>query len=325
MLTEPRHFNLSETLYGFSEYVERKFQFRFVEDETDLAERTVTVVSSLNDIESYLDQAGHITYRSGRTITGELSDPPVLVIAEEIDRSVEIRILGRPDEVGKTVNEISSVFVPVPVRIRWVYNGKGDDVKLPIRVDDLPETSFYPQLNGEELTTYYDRFMTSRSNILVLIGPPGTGKTSFIKGLLHHTRSGGIVSYDPGVLESDDIFAEFMSGKEKFMILEDADTFLSSRTKSGNTIMHRFLNVGDGLISTSGKKIVFSTNLPSVRDIDPALLRPGRCFDVMRFGKLSTEQAKVIRPDHDGDEPVTLAELMNDGKADRVTERVGFV
>jgi hypothetical protein len=318
--------HLSETVYGFSEYVERKFQLRFVEYETDLTERTVTVVSTLNDIESFLAGADFVTYRSGRTVTGQLSDPSILVIAEEIDRSVEIRILGGRDSVGVTVNDISSVFVPVPVRIRWVYNGKGDDVKLPIRTDDLPQTSFYPQLNGEELTSYYDRFMASRSNVLVLIGPPGTGKTSFIRGLLHHSRSGGIVSYDPNVLESDDIFAEFMSGKEKFMILEDADTFLSSRTKSGNTIMHRFLNVGDGLISTSGKKIVFSTNLPSVRDIDDALLRPGRCFDVMRFGKLSPEQARTIRPDYVGTDSITLAELMNGGKGgSKVTDRVGFV
>jgi hypothetical protein len=326
MSKDPHSLHLSETVYGFSEYVERRFQLRFVEDETDLAERTVTVVSTLNDIESYLDGTDFVTYRSGRTVTGELSDPYVLVIAEEIDRSVEIRVLGGKNEVERTVTDLSSVFIPVPVRIRWVYNGKGDDVKLPIRVDDLPQTSFYPQLNGESLTDYYDRFIASRSNVLVLIGPPGTGKTSFIRGLLHHSRSGGIVSYDPGVLESDDIFAEFMSGKEKFMILEDADTFLASRGKSGNTIMHRFLNVGDGLISTSGKKIVFSTNLPSVRDIDDALLRPGRCFDVMRFGKFTSDQARTIRPDYVGTDSITLAELMNGdvgGKGD--TGRVGFV
>ncbi len=155
--------------------------------------------------------------------------------------------------------------------------------------------------------------MASGSNVLVLIGGPGTGKTSFIRGLLHHTGGGAMVSYDTAILESDEIFADFMSGEETFMILEDADTFLSSRSKGGNTIMHRFLNLGDGLMSTSGKKIVFSTNLPSVRDIDDALLRPGRCFDVMGFGRLEPDRARAVKPDYAGTLPVSLAELLGEG------------
>jgi ATP-dependent 26S proteasome regulatory subunit len=48
-------------------------------------------------------------------------------------------------------------------------------------------------------------------------------------------------------------------------------------------MMHRFLNVGDGLVTTKGKKLIFSTNLPSIRDVDSALVRPGRCFDILNF------------------------------------------
>lgn len=220
--------------------------------------------------------------------------------------------MGDSAAVDTVISTLTSTFVPVPVRVEWVYK-PGESVKLPIRTDNLPMSEFYPALGDETLSSYYDRFMRSGSNVLVLIGPPGTGKTSFIRGLLHHTGSGAIVSYDTAILESDEIFADFMSGKEAFMVLEDADTFLSSRSKGGNTIMHRFLNIGDGLISTSGKKIVFSTNLPSVQDIDPALLRPGRCFDVMKFSKLSADLAKSIRPDYTRTDPVSLAELLGDG------------
>jgi SpoVK/Ycf46/Vps4 family AAA+-type ATPase len=206
-----------------------------------------------------------------------------------------------------------------------VYKANCDSVKLPIRTDNLPRTEFYPQLGDEPLTDYYDRFVASGSNVLVLIGPPGTGKTSFIRGLLHHTGGEALVSYDTAILESDEIFADFMSGDETFMVLEDADTFLSSRSKSGNTIMHRFLNLGDGLMSTGRKKIIFSTNLPSVRDIDDALLRPGRCFDVMRFGRLSADEARAIRPDYAGTTPLTLAELLGEGgNTSTANQPVGF-
>jgi hypothetical protein len=326
MTDSPRHLLLSESVYGLSEYLERRFQLRYVENAAPLAERTVTV--SCDDIDTigtvFDPAAGHTTYRSGRTTI--IESDTVLVTAESIDRTVEIRVLGDPDAVDTAIATLSSAFVPVPVRVKWMYKPNGDSVKLPIRSDNLPRSEFYPQLGEETLSSYYDRFMQSGSNVLVLIGPPGTGKTSFIRGLLHHTGSGAIVSYDTSILESDEIFAEFMSGKETFMVLEDADTFLSSRSKSGNTIMHRFLNIGDGLISTSGKKIVFSTNLPSVRDIDPALLRPGRCFDVMRFGKLSADTAKRIRPGYVGDSPVSLAELLGDGGDNGVaSSSVGFL
>ena len=316
---------LSESVYGLSEYLERRFQLRYVEAGKTLAERTVTV--SCDDIDVigsvFGRAAGFVTYRSGRTVVVE--NRTVLVIAESIDRTVDIRVLGDPDAVDSTVAMLTSRFPLVPVRVEWMYK-PGESVKLPIRTDNLPVSEFYPQLGGETLASYYSRFMASGSNVLVLIGPPGTGKTSFIRGLLHHTGSGAVVSYDASVLESDEIFADFMSGKEAFMILEDADTFLSSRSKSGNTIMHRFLNIGDGLISTSGKKIVFSTNLPSVRDIDPALLRPGRCFDVMKFGRLDTGTAKRIRPEWVGTNPVSLAELLGDGGDTGVANTsVGFV
>jgi ATP-dependent 26S proteasome regulatory subunit len=126
-----------------------------------------------------------------------------------------------------------------------------------------------------------------------LIGPPGTGKTTFICGLLQHTNSSATLTYDANILEKDYVFASFVEGDKNILILEDADMFLKSR-KEGNTMMHKFLNVGDGLVTTRGKKMIFSTNLPSIKDIDPALVRPGRCYDILHFGELTQEQAETL-------------------------------
>jgi ATPases of the AAA+ class len=302
---------LSETTYGLSEYAERRFQLGYLESSASLSETSIAVMCE--NIADLIPLFDFPSYRSGRKLIIENPDQSVLVMAEASDRIAEIEIMGERGAVDRAASVITSHFDPVPVRVKWVYTANGDSVKLPIRTDNLPRSEFYPQLGEETLASYYDRFMASRSNVLVLIGPPGTGKTSFIRGLLHHTGGGAMVSYDTAILESDEIFADFMSGDEAFMILEDADTFLSSRSKGGNTIMHRFLNLGDGLMSTSGKKIVFSTNLPSVRDIDDALLRPGRCFDVMRFGRLEPDRARAVKPDYAGTQPVSLAELLGEG------------
>jgi len=76
------------------------------------------------------------------------------------------------------------------------------------------------------------------------------------------------------------------------LVLEDIDINLQSR-RNGNTFMTKLLSGSDGLIKNS-KKIIMSTNLSNVNDIDEALLRPGRMFDLLRTRKLSYEEACVL-------------------------------
>ena len=183
-------------------------------------------------------------------------------------------------------------FDEVTSYIEWVYGANGDSVNVPLNAERLPVDEMYPFLK-EPLTDYYDRYLESNANILLLIGPPGTGKTTFIRGLLAHSNSSAIVTYDAAILEKDYLFARFIEDETGVMVLEDSDNFLKARS-DGNTMMHRFLNVGDGLVTTKGKKLIFSTNLPSIRDIDPALIRPGRCFDIVSFDSLKQKQAEAL-------------------------------
>lgn len=206
--------------------------------------------------------------------------------------------------------------------VHWMYSGDGDESKFPVRADRVPKSSFYPFLEQRNcsITEYYRRFMKSDSNILLLIGPPGTGKTSFITGMIAHLGINASLAFGKDIVTRDQFYARFMSNSNSnLMIVEDADVMLSDR-KEGNEVMHNFLNLGDGVISSRDKKIVFSTNLPSINSIDPALLRPGRCFDILNFNKLDSTQARAIIRDMGISEPVggfadnreyTLAEVFN--------------
>jgi ATP-dependent 26S proteasome regulatory subunit len=151
----------------------------------------------------------------------------------------------------------------------------------------------YPFLEGRKLEDYYTEFLESSASILLLIGPPGTGKTTFIRGLLQHADTSAMVTYDASILAKDYIFAQFIEGDKNIMVIEDADNFLGARA-DGNDMMHKFLNVGDGLVTTKGKKLIFSTNLPSIKDVDSALIRPGRCFDILHFGTMTQAQAEKL-------------------------------
>ena len=207
--------------------------------------------------------------------------------------AITIKVHGTQSEIDGFIDICSSKFEIAESYIEWMYSTDGQSVNVPLRTDRTPISEMYPFLGDESINEFYDRYMDSDASILVLIGPPGTGKTTFIRGLLQHTKSSAIVTYDANILEKDFVFAQFIEGDTSVMVMEDADNFLRARS-DGNSMMHRFLNVGDGLVTTKGKKLIFSTNLPSVRDIDAALIRPGRCFDIVHFDNLDKEQAQKL-------------------------------
>lgn len=207
--------------------------------------------------------------------------------------SVVVKIYGDDQFVEKWYFQLIDQYEEVKNVIEWIYGGDGQSIEIPVRGDRVPTEEMYPFLDGRTLAEYYDSYMQSSASILLLIGPPGTGKTTFIRGLLQHAEVSAIVTYDTTILAKDHMFANFIEGDRNVLVVEDADNFLGARS-DGNDFMHKFLNVGDGLVTTKNKKMIFSTNLPSVKDVDPALIRPGRCFDIINFDMLTSEQAAKL-------------------------------
>jgi ATP-dependent 26S proteasome regulatory subunit len=90
-----------------------------------------------------------------------------------------------------------------------------------------------------------------------------------------------------------------------------------SSLSSGNQDLHRFLAIADGVVRAQGRKILFTTNLPNVGDIDEALLRPGRCFATVRTRALTREEgARLVGRLCNGDtarEHAALASVFAEG------------
>lgn len=329
-----------KNVIGLETYFVDKFTREFLDQGVDLLFEEVTyhstlpvlkevILSKMADFEGYVQQYQLSKSRCILVLNSvEMDDKSLVILKKETSNTVSATYhygISAPlleELVGDTMK------VPDTI-VSWVYSEYGDSVDIPLdRNERFPIDEMYPHLNGESVTDYFERFFHSSSSILLLIGPPGTGKTTFIRGLLTHLNVSAYITYDEKLMKKDQFFADYMSSDKEVLILEDADNFLRPRDE-GNDVMHKFLNMSDGLVTRLGKKMIFSTNLPSVDDIDSALIRPGRCFDVFKFNTLNKEQSKKLSDkvgstlDLSTKPEWTVAEIFNgvDGRKNIVDKR----
>lgn len=185
--------------------------------------------------------------------------------------------------------------------IDWHFT-RGPAASLNVRFEEMADPELldeaYPTL-GEPIAAFIERYLAAPETVLILQGPPGTGKTRFVRAVLaaisRRKGQSAMVLYtaDTGSLENDRIFVQFLTGQHDAFVIEDADHVLDSR-RNGNRDLHRFLSIADGVVRAQGRKILFTTNLPNVTDIDDALLRPGRCFADLRFPPLAPAQVERL-------------------------------
>lgn len=164
--------------------------------------------------------------------------------------------------------------------------------------------SFYPWMGEVDVASYIREFLESSANVLVLFGEPGGGKTTMIRTAVKRLGLRALGTADQRIMNSEGFIQQCgikMSGQNDgsrydLLVAEDADILASKRT-DGNTVMSALLNALDGATKETAFKLVITTNKKTLADMDPALLRAGRCFDVMEFGRLTAEQAEKVRED----------------------------
>ena len=225
----------------------------------------------------------------------------------------------RAESLTRSLQErVETVRIREPMfSIDWHFlTGRGELQSASIEelADDVLLDAAYPEIG--DVKTFVDRYLRAKETVLVLQGRPGTGKTRLIRAILGEIsrRNGGsaqaLYTGDKKALECDEIYVKFITGEDEAFVVEDADHLLRPRAE-GNEHLHRFLAIADGVVRAQGRKIIFSTNLPNVGDLDDALVRPGRCFAHVHVRELTLAEAQTLVAPLAADRGVNAAEVMS--------------
>jgi len=203
----------------------------------------------------------------------------------------------------------------------------------PPRVADQLETLMRPEYRPG-----------GRGQLILWYGKPGTGKTYSLRALGWQWRAWCSFHYvtDPEtffgrpdymlgvILEEEYSDNEDEQKKWKLLILEDTGELLAADAKAQTGQgLSRLLNVVDGIIGQGLRVIVLVTTNDDLRQLHPAVARPGRCLAKVEFVPFTRVEAQEWRKRNGvdrGGNAGTLASLFGDAAGDDLPERprVGF-
>jgi hypothetical protein len=197
------------------------------------------------------------------------------------------------------------------------------EVALPVRT--LVEANYDPGvMTGWEQVRKDLQSPTPNGRIAIFHGPPGTGKTHLIRGLMSGIGNPVYLIIPPkeiANLGNPEMTGLLLSVSSEYrrrlvLVVEDADEILTHRQSTTIAALANALSIGDGLLGDAVNAFILATTNAPITDVDPALLRPGRLSACVHVPLLQPEDAAAAFKKLSGGanyvgwtDPVSLADV----------------
>lgn len=189
---------------------------------------------------------------------------------------------------------LREVFVEIP-DVKWEDVGGLKEVKQELReAVEWPIT--YPQA--------FTKMGIKPPRGVLLLGPPGCGKTLLAKAIANESEANFISVKGPEILskwvgESEkavrQIFKKAKQAAPTIVFIDEIDAISTMRglevgSRVGERVLNQLLTEMDGMEELHSVIVIAATNRPDM--LDPALLRPGR-FDKLLLVPAPDEEARL--------------------------------
>jgi transitional endoplasmic reticulum ATPase len=214
---------------------------------------------------------------------------------------------------------IRELFVDIP-DVRWEDVGGLDDLRRRL-IESVQWPIKYPEL--------YQQAGVKPPKGLLLVGPPGVGKTLIAKAIANESGVNVISVKGPALMsryvgDSEqgvrELFHKARQASPCIIFLDEVDSVVPSRGEGATDshvaerVLSQFLSEMDGLEELKGVFVMGATNRVDL--IDPAMLRPGRFDEIIELGLPDEEARQQILAVHLRHKP-----LANSIRIDALAER----
>ena len=300
-------------LYKFNEFL---FKYR------DTVERFLAEIAKDYSFEKY-----DLSNSNGLHIRVISDDFTLLIIYDDemirgYGKAKSLELINKFNIIYNNIikNELSELTITM---YSYYLNGMGgcEYVRSFFKNDFKPKKNYIPYIDTDEM---FKQFFAGDENILLLVGKSGTGKSKLTSIAIEYLASNRVNSSnrtvatisDANILLNDFFWYQIRDNRIDLVILDDFDFMLGSRDSEDtkhNKFLSKFLTFTDGVRKNKIKFIV--TTNQEYRDMDKAILRKGRLFDVIEMRELSLEEgleiwkSEGITEPYPFDNSVTIADL----------------